>query len=124
MNGRCDAERSANAAGARQWRGFTLIELLVVIGLVAYLLALLFPVITRAREHAKTVKCMSNLRQVGQAIYGYAVDNRGLLPAWSAVHFYPDDPPYQNDPSTENYAGPGWPILLTRYIAQNPDGAV
>jgi prepilin-type processing-associated H-X9-DG protein len=105
-------------------RAFTLVELLVVCGVIATLVALLLPALRVAREHAQAVRCLSNLRQIGQAIEDYAVSNKGLLPAWSAVHYYPDEPPFQNDPSSPDYAGPGWTVLLTPHLGQAPDGEI
>ncbi|GAG27841.1 unnamed protein product, partial [marine sediment metagenome] len=52
--------------------GFTLIELLVVIGILAILMAILVPVLARARESAKEVECLSNLRQLNFAMLTYA----------------------------------------------------
>ncbi|MDA3960383.1 MAG: DUF1559 domain-containing protein [Planctomycetota bacterium] len=60
--------------------GFTLIELLVVISIIAVLAALLIPAVGMAREAARATQCMSNLRQVGMAMQGYADDWEGLLP--------------------------------------------
>lgn len=60
--------------------GFTLVELLVVIAIILMLVALLMPVLSRVRETAKNVKCMSNLRQIGMTTFLYAADNRGFVP--------------------------------------------
>ncbi|MHC4737167.1 MAG: prepilin-type N-terminal cleavage/methylation domain-containing protein [Planctomycetota bacterium] len=61
-------------------KGFTLIELLVVIAIIALLMSILVPVLDMAREHAKRVKCSSNLRSVGQALGMYADAYEGKLP--------------------------------------------
>lgn len=65
--------------------GFTLIELLVVIAIIAILAALLVPAMREALERGRATVCMSNLKQLGIALYQYNSDN-GFLPA------YADDP--------------------------------
>lgn len=64
----------------RRCAGFTLIELLVVISIIAILVAILLPSLSKAREAAYNVQCMANLRQQGVAINSYAVEWKNSIP--------------------------------------------
>ena len=87
-------------------RAFTLVELMVVVGIIAVLMALLMPVLKLSNESARAVRCSSQLRQIGQAIFGYAASNRGMTPPWGG-RFRIDE---SSDPLSR-----GWPAMLWRH---------
>ncbi len=75
-------KRSRAPYGACNWscKQFTLIELLVVIAIIAILAAILLPALQNARERGKEAACMSNQKQMGQALMQYTSDMDGYIP--------------------------------------------
>lgn len=86
--------------------GFTLVELLVVIGIIAILISLLLPSLSRARAQSNWVKCQSNMRQVGIQLEIYANQWRGWMfpPGLGA-----------NTP-----VGYRWPVFVFKPAVYNP----
>jgi prepilin-type N-terminal cleavage/methylation domain-containing protein len=114
------ALRPEVSAAFRLRRAFTLIELLVVIGIIALLVAILLPALTRAREQARRAICGSNLRNLGQASMMFAVDHKGLFPmCYHTTHTWIAPPPglvfptYINADASDD--GDNWRILGTTY---------
>lgn len=83
---------------------FTLIELLVVISIIAILIGLLFPAISKARGAARAGVCLSNQRQIGMALVMYMDENKELTPRECG--------------SSESFGkplNPGWAFVLRPY---------
>ena len=91
-------------------RGFTLVELLVVIAIIGILVALLLPAVQTARESARRIQCINNLRQLSLGLLSYDSAN-GTFP----IGF--EFPEGQN-PATLTNLGPNWVIHLLPYIEE------
>lgn len=63
-------------------RAFTLIELLVVVAIIALLMSILLPTLTRAREQARTAKCLANMRSITQAAVTYVGQEKNIVFCW------------------------------------------
>lgn len=69
----------ADKKAPKAYAAFTLIELLVVISIIAVLMAVMMPSLTKAREQAKTVTCQANQKQFGLAMQMYATENKNTM---------------------------------------------
>jgi prepilin-type N-terminal cleavage/methylation domain-containing protein/prepilin-type processing-associated H-X9-DG protein len=94
-----------------QNRGFTLIELLVVIAVISLLVAFLLPAVQGAREAARRMQCVNNLKQLGVALHSYESTYRAFPPGYVS-----------NFDASGNDTGPGWgwALLLLPQIEQKP----
>jgi prepilin-type N-terminal cleavage/methylation domain-containing protein/prepilin-type processing-associated H-X9-DG protein len=72
--------REKASASGKVRRGFTLVELLVVIGIIALLISILLPALSAAQQAARSIKCESNLRQIGQALLMHANEHHQYMP--------------------------------------------
>ena len=68
-------------------KGFTLVELLVVIGIIAVLVSLLLPALSRAREAANKTRCLSNLHQIGIYLQQYQTQFHGAVPVYNLSNY-------------------------------------
>jgi len=74
----------------RSRRGFTLVELLVVIAILALLIAILLPVLRKAKDRANSIKCMAQVKQIMTAIVMYSQENKNALPLPPSIaEYYP-----------------------------------
>ena len=81
-------------------KGFTLIELLVVIAIIAILAAILFPAFAKARESARRISCVSNMKQLGTAIMQYTQEFDEKFPSGG----------------DGNFGGMGWQQIIQPYL--------
>jgi prepilin-type N-terminal cleavage/methylation domain-containing protein len=114
--------RSGGRRNCTRAEGFTLVELLVVIAIIAVLAGLLLPALSAAKDSGRRAACLSNLRQIGIAVHGYAADFDGRIP------YGPKAPPFTSPailyPSTGSPTSllslqGGAPVALGLLLAQH-----
>jgi prepilin-type processing-associated H-X9-DG protein len=109
------ARPSRRRAGA-----FTLVELLVVIGIIALLISILLPALSKARKSALTIKCASALRQIGMGFQLYGNEQKG----WWPVAKYTPDTTYDLEGFAYDSAHPiYWFNFVAKYVNQAAVGA-
>ncbi|HEY1684937.1 MAG TPA: type II secretion system protein, partial [Tepidisphaeraceae bacterium] len=88
----------------RSFRAFSLVELLTVIGIIAVLIAILLPALTKARQSSNMVVCRSNLRQIYQAGIMFATEHHGFMQIAGKINGAAATPSDMGDPQQTAYA--------------------
>jgi len=100
--------------------GFTLVELLVVIGIIAILISVLLPTLSKARQTANRTACLSNLRSIMQMMNIYAVENKQQIPLGTSSDSYQASYFIAQGNSTATWRWPTWGPLYKAGLMKSP----
>lgn len=110
---RSNSPSRASLPGRGAPNGFTLIELLVVISIIAVLASMLLPVLARARESARRIQCVNQMKQIGLAFQLYSDSNNEELPRSQHSAFANKQLPWERAVATDlGQASTSWTNLL------------
>lgn len=113
----------------RASHAFTLVELLVVIGIIAVLIGILLPALSKARRQAQMTACMSNQKQLVAALLMYCAENRGIFPGGSGPYKVNGVPKFTvslamwdsqaRNPYSCNQDEDNGPVWLAKYVGKS-----
>ena len=105
----------------RTKRAFTLVELLVVIGIIAVLIGILMPALSRANRQAKMTNCLSNQKQLIMALLMYCQENKGYFPGGPGVYKWKDANGVQQPPTYRSWTAMYNPDAYNPYACNSDE---
>jgi type II secretory pathway pseudopilin PulG len=103
----------------RRGRGFTILEILVIMAIIAVLLSILLPTVSKLRERAHRLICVNNVRQLAAAVIQYANVNQGRLPHHGDVRTNRANPPGVDPPRFRDEDWIHWQTASGRTLEQS-----
>src|SRR5690349_7441094 len=104
----------------RKRNAFTLVELLVVIGIIAVLISVLLPALTKARAAANRAACLSNLRSVMHIVLIYATENKQQIPLGTSSDSYQTSYFIAQGKDLSSWRWPTWGPLYKAGLMKDP----
>jgi prepilin-type N-terminal cleavage/methylation domain-containing protein len=107
------------AVSTRRRTAFTLVELLVVIAIIGMLIGLLLPAVQAAREAARRMQCVNNLKQLGTALHNFEGAMKELPPGYASNSLASPPSPQRDSQTWDAPPGWGWTAYLLPYLEQS-----